>query len=427
MGFSWSSAVGQQVLMDVCKDAGLDRPRVLAPDCAVPANLDLQYAVATDDVMIFSNRQGVTGAAAARVDDAMAAADLTRNADKDVNDVCDVTCLGIDLVDGSVWDAPAARMFSALADVTALTREPSTTPLAMTEFMGGLQWYDLLCRPKLSCYDSVYEFMRREPQREHTVVPTSVIDELLTSVALTAWWSVPLHREFAPFFLATDASTGYGFGGSVANASISQVRAASRLCAQAGESVTLQRDDAEADPLATRPSFQLGAKKADFKTVFSIKAKHKAHINLLEASGLNLGLEWVLRNPRRHHKRITILLDSRVVIGGAAKGRSSSKPLLRELRRTAALVLAGSLQPYYVHIGTKDNPADEPSRGVLHRSSEPRCLRQQRQRRAEDVRNYHRCVDRGVSSADLHLLFGHLRELSSDSGTGFDTDSCSWG
>ena len=36
---------------------------------------------------------------------------------------------------------------------------------------------------------------------------------------------------------------------------------------------------------------------------------------------------------------LLFLVDSRVIIGGAAKGRSSSKPLLRELRRTAALWL----------------------------------------------------------------------------------------
>ena len=426
MGFSWSSAVGQQVLLDVCRDAGLGPATVLAPDCDIPASLDLQHAVATDDVMIFSRLPGRTDAAAARLDTALADANIVRNPDKDVNDVHNATCLGIDLVDGSFWDAPAARTLAAIEDIVALTRKPRTTPLAMAEFMGGLQWYDLLCRPKLSCYDSVYDFMRLEPQREHTAVPPMVIDELLTSVALTAWWSVPLHREFAPLLLATDASTGFGFGGCVLDASVAQARTISRVCAQSGESVALEHNAADSTPQpAARPAFKLGARKADFKTVFSIRAKRKAHINLLETSALNLGLEWMLRNPRRHHKRVTILLDSRVVIGGAAKGRSSSKPLLRELRRTAALVLAGSLQPYYVHIGTKDNPADEPSRGVRHRSRELRCLRKWRQQRANDVRQYQRCVDRGVSHDDLCLLFGHLAELSSDGEPNFDTGSSS--
>jgi hypothetical protein len=281
----------------------------------------------------------------------------------------------------------------------------------MAEYMGSLQWYDLLCRPKLSCYDSVYEYMRLEPQREVMDVPTLVIDELLTSVALSAWWSVPLHREFAPLLLATDASTSYGFGGSVAATSTDEVRAISRLCAQSGAAVALGSDEAAPCDAVPHRVHKLRGTKSKFKTVFSIKAKHKAHINLMEASGLNLGLEWTLRNPSRHNKRIVILLDSRVVIGGAAKGRSSSKPLLRELRRTAALVLAGSLLPHYVHIGTKDNPADEPSRGVLHRSREPRVVRKWRHQLAGYERIHKRLV-----------ACGHLRQLSSDSGSN-DTNS----
>ena len=290
---------------------------------------------------------------------------------------------------------PAARMYAALADVVALAGKPRTTPLAMAEFMGSLQWYDLLVRPKLACYDSIYDFMRVEPQRGIADVPDLVMDELLTSVSLTAWWSVPLDRSFAPFIVATDASTGYGFGGCVADASIDEVRAVSRLCAQNGESVTLQHNDSQTRPSTRRPPLELGARKGDFKTIFSIRARHKAHINLLECSALNLGLEWVLLDPKRHHKRVAILLDSRVVIGGAAKGRSSSKPLLRELRRTAALVLAGSLQPYYVHIGTKDNPADEPSRGVLHRSHVPRCTQRLLRQLTNLERAHQRLVDCG--------------------------------
>ena len=81
--------------------------------------------------------------------------------------------------------------------------------------------------------------------------------------------------------------------------------------------------------------------------------------------------------------------------------------MLRELRRTAALVLAGSLQPYYVHIGTKDNPADEPSRGVLHRSREPRFSKRWRQQLARYEHVHRRLVD-----------CGHLRELSSGSSSG---------
>ena len=87
-----------------------------------------------------------------------------------------------------------------------------------------------------------------------------------------------------------------------------------------------------------------------------------------------MGLEWVLRAPHRHNHRQAILVDSMVALGGAAKGRSSSWALLRELRKTAALVLGGGLLPYYVYIHTSENPADAPSRGEHRRSRKPKAV-----------------------------------------------------
>lgn len=360
--------------------------------------------------MIFSTCEGASSAAAPRLDVAMEAANVERNMDKDVNDAINATCLGVDLVDGSRWEAPGSRIFSAMADLVALVEAPYTSPHAMAQYLGSVQWYDLLCQPKLSCYDEVYGFTRSEPQHAPIDVPSTVLDELLTSVALSAWWSVPLHREFAPFLVATDASTGHGFGGCVADATMDEVRAISRLCAKVGDSVVLGSSD-RPPTSATGRQYHLGAEQKNFKTIFCIKAKHVAHINVLEMSALNLGLEWVLRSPRRHHKRVAFLLDSKVVIGGAAKGRSSSKPLLRELTRTAPLVMAGSLQPHYIYINTKDNPSDAPSRGLHRRSKEPRPARRFRHYLANQARCYQRLVD-----------CGHLRDFRSDSGS---SNSCS--
>ena len=62
-----------------------------------------------------------------------------------------------------------------------------------------------------------------------------------------------------------------------------------------------------------------------------------------------------------------VLIDSRVWIGAAAKGRSSSVPLLRLLRRVAAMVLASGVVVHYVYIPSAHNPADAPSRGIRAR------------------------------------------------------------
>ena len=55
MGFSWSSCVAQSTLLSICTLAGLDDCKVLASDAVLPESLDLCLAVATDDLMIFSD------------------------------------------------------------------------------------------------------------------------------------------------------------------------------------------------------------------------------------------------------------------------------------------------------------------------------------------------------------------------------------
>ena len=57
-----------------------------------------------------------------------------------------------------------------------------------------------------------------------------------------------------------------------------------------------------------------------------------------------------------------VLVDSRVVVGAIAKGRSGSFPLNRLLKKVAALCLAGGLVLRVVYIPTEHNPADYPSR-----------------------------------------------------------------
>ena len=374
MGFAWSSAVGQQVLVELCRLAGLDPSQILSPARPVPESARLQHAVATDDVMIFSDVPGGTRAAAMALDEKLARAGVQRNVEKDVDGATDVRCIGVDLVQGSRWCAPAERSWRTLADVRALLQHPRATPRCMASFLGSTQWYDLLTRSKLACYQHVYEFARREPEHKPAAVDQEVLDELLLTAALTPWWTVDLRKPFLESVLATDASTSYGYGGCIADVPIKTVRRMSRLCSQVGEGVTL----AGALPEATPPDahrLPLEITKDDFKVIFAVRARQKAHINVLEAEALNIGLSWLLRRPERHGRRIVVLLDSRVAIGAASKGRSSSQALLRCLRRTAALTLAGQLQPYYLYIGTDENPADAPSRGLLQRKREPKGLR----------------------------------------------------
>ena len=86
----------------------------------------------------------------------------------------------------------------------------------------------------------------------------------------------------------------------------------------------------------------IGVSRAPFTHVFSVRQTRDDHINRLEGKALLLMLRWILRSSMRHASRVVILLDSAVLLGGAAKGRSSSR-LNTILRRAAALQLLGDL------------------------------------------------------------------------------------
>ena len=94
------------------------------------------------------------------------------------------------------------------------------------------------------------------------------------------------------------------------------------------------------------------------------------HINLLEAHALLLGLRNRLLRVEEIARRPIFFLDSLVVLGVVAKGRSSSTSLNHLARRIATLVGVGELRPCWLYVPTDANPADEPSRR-FERSSGP--------------------------------------------------------
>ena len=115
MGFAWSSFVAQSTLMSICDRANLTEDLVLASDRPIPTTMSLAFAVATDDLMVFSNgNAGATVAAAEKVEGVMVTHGIEKNPDKDVNDALPACCVGVDLVDGRSWSPPAERIWRHL-------------------------------------------------------------------------------------------------------------------------------------------------------------------------------------------------------------------------------------------------------------------------------------------------------------------------
>jgi hypothetical protein len=88
------------------------------------------------------------------------------------------------------------------------------------------------------------------------------------------------------------------------------------------------------------------------------------HINELEMSCVLLAIRWLcsLICIRGRGKTIIMLVDNSVTICSIRKGRSSSIPLLKLLRRICCLVLCMNFQLKLFYIPSQLNPADAASR-----------------------------------------------------------------
>ena len=97
-----------------------------------------------------------------------------------------------------------------------------------------------------------------------------------------------------------------------------------------------------------------------FKESFRFIFKRSGHINVNETRTYKTWIKSMAKSSE--DSRFLGLLDSRVTIGAAAKGRSSSYSISRVLQGSVAYVIGGGLYPGLLHCYSGDNRADEPSR-----------------------------------------------------------------
>ena len=365
MGFAWSSYVAQEFLLDICKSAGLTEQKVLSCDASTPTTFELVFAAATDDLMIFSDAgQGHTMAAAEKVDAEFQRRGAVRNAAKDVTDECFATCVGVQLEEGTHWGVPPQRCIAMMVSLLFVLSRGKASPKQVQQILGVQQWFDLLSRCKLSVYNKVYSFVRDPMDSALVRVPPEVLFELCVSMLLGVFWRVDLRRPFLPLISATDASTTFGFGASVARVSPAFARRVARVAEKQGDFVVL-----DGGYLLGQSAKRLGQahnidiSMTEFVHVLSVRSKHAAHVNVLEGEAFLMWLRWLLRSRQRHCARTVVLVDSSVWCCAVAKGRSSTQ-LNRLLRKAAALELAGDLQVHLVLVPSAENPSDVPSRGA---------------------------------------------------------------
>ena len=197
-----------------------------------------------------------------------------------------------------------------------------------------------------------------------------MLDELVAFLCISPTLENDLRRPWQDLVVATDASVDYGFGVSVAPLAPDCVRDIGRHSERPRRYARLSRDGGPGEE-APRPrsgtSFNVPLAKSAFRTVVSARRKYDAHSGSLEAHGVALGLRWLLRSPKRHLKRSVFLIDAQAVLGAVTRGRSGAPTVRREISLIAALLLAGDLRLKVAYVPSEENPADEPSRGIVRR------------------------------------------------------------
>jgi hypothetical protein len=255
MGFSWSSAVAQEALLALCREGRLTSDFVIAPDAPLPDSFGLAFSVATDDLMVFSDRgPGATLGAVSQVEAAMLRHGVIKNPDKDIEDALTTTCVGVDLVNGSRWSAPGARIWSLLDGVVDLSACRTASPGGVAAYIGVAQWYDLIRRLRLSVFRCVYDFSSgtkaKDWDRVH--IPDGVLGELLLDATFLLFGTANMQLPFLDFVAATDASSTFGIGGAVACLPDDRIRQVARLASKRGGHVLLSDSPALEPTLAAR-------------------------------------------------------------------------------------------------------------------------------------------------------------------------------
>ena len=141
---------------------------------------------------------------------------------------------------------------------------------------------------------------------------------------------------------------------------MSHLRSLLRSVSYRGTDVRFMFDVDESMPEV--PYLSLRWQWKTWKTVLAFPCQQDGHINELELNTFAVFLKRRSRSRNKQHTKFFHVLDSMVCRGALAKGRSSSKRLIRVLRRCSALMLAMDGYCYPLWTISAWNFADKPSR-----------------------------------------------------------------
>eukprot|EP00971_Amphidinium_carterae_P350476 6491567-Amphidinium_carterae.2 len=271
--------------------------------------------------------------------------------------------------DEATVGAPHARRVGLLALGLLWLTTPATRGVAES-IVGCLTGSFLFRRCLLCCFGQIYRELRSMRVRTPTPLSPQSANEICAASVLQLVALSELRWPIMQGAGASDAST--VAGGAV------WVDLPSELVSQLFAFVEHHGDYPLLDEGCALPSrrareqSQSGLKdfreragqilgRAPWRVLFFFQFRTSDHINVLELRAL-IRLVFRISSWKIRKARILVGLDSKVVIGAASKGRSSSFALNYHLRRLAAVCLTFELQLLLFWLPTWGNPADAPSR-----------------------------------------------------------------
>ncbi len=112
-------------------------------------------------------------------------------------------------------------------------------------------------------------------------------------------------------------------------------------------------------------------RSASWQVIYSVLFRQRGHINIQETRSYRMLVRYAATWCA--DSRVPFILDSRVLIGGVGKGRSSAEALDEEHQRSLPSIVGGGVYVAALHVPSGDNSADAPSRRrPLVWNSEPR-------------------------------------------------------
>ena len=126
-------------------------------------------------------------------------------------------------------------------------------------------------------FDHIYGFCSGALARDWTKTsnPPEVLGELVLDMVFSLSGKVDMQLLFLPVIAATDASTEYGHGGVIAQASIDNVRKIARTACKSGGHVCVGDGPELPAELAARlgPRDDLDLELRDFDVIFSVRVE----------------------------------------------------------------------------------------------------------------------------------------------------------